>query len=170
MSIEIHVPTTRTLAGAVHALLDRLLGSGFGFIDRPETSYLLVELTNVDGEEWPKRVPEDTSAQELTDAIKADRRIVRVKIELRLGSFLLFPGFVILCRPDEFEDFEEDARARQIIGRESLELAHAFQAPELIVAGDAASDFLGTETTTWEGLKELLEEEEIPHRVITLPG
>ncbi len=76
---------------------------------------------------------------------------------------------MILCRPDEYEDFETDPRARQIIGREALELARAFDAPELFVAGDAASDFLGTETTDWDGLKEVLEEEEVPHEVIVLP-
>lgn len=170
MAIEILVPTTRTLASVTRALLEQLLGPGFANIDRPDTEYLLVEMTNVEGEEWPRRVPEEATVADLAEAIKADRQILRVRVELRLGYFLLFPGFVVLCRPDDYEDFEGDPRARQIIGRESLELARAFLAPELIVAGDAASDFLGTEATTWEGLKDVLEEEEVPHRVIVLPA
>jgi hypothetical protein len=139
------------------------------YIDRPDTPYELVELMNVDGEEWPKRIGEDMSPEELMEVLKADREVVRIRIPLRLGSLLLFPGFVILCRPDDYEDFETDPRARQILGRESLELARAFAAPELIVAGDAASDFLGTEATTWEQLKDVLEEEEVPHTVVQIP-
>lgn len=169
MAIEILVPTTRTLGGATRAILEQMLGPGFQNIDPPESNGLLVEIMNVEGEEWPKRVPEEVSPQELGDSIKADRTIVRVTIELRLGQFLLFPGFVILCRPDEFEDFQTDPRARQIIGRESLELAQAFEAPELLIAGDAASDFLGTEATDWDALKDVLEEEEIDHQVVVLP-
>ena len=151
--IEILLPTTRTLAGATRAVLEQLEG-----------------MTNVDGEEWPKRVPEEISTLELTDVIKADREVVRIRIHVRIGSFLLFPGFVILCRPDDYGDFESDPRARQILGREALELAQAFVSPELIVAGDAASDFLGTEVTTWEGLKDLLVEEDVPHTVIQIPA
>lgn len=169
MSIEIHVPTTRTLGGAARGILEVILGPGFQNIDPPESNAVLVEFMNVEGEEWAKRVPEEMSPEEIQEALKADKTIVRLRVELRLGFFLLFPGFVILCRPDEYEDFETDPRARQIIGREALELARAFDAPELFVAGDAASDFLGTETTDWDGLKEVLEEEEVPHEVIVLP-
>ena len=39
-----------------------------------------------------------------------------------------------------------------------------------LVAGDAASDFLGTEATHWEALKEVLEEEDVPHEVISIPA
>lgn len=170
MTIEILVPTTRTLGGAVRGLLEQILGSGFQNIDPPETRGVLVELMNVEAEEWAKRVPEELTPAELGESIKADRTVVRVRIELRVGSFLLFPHFVILCRPDEFDDFVSDPRERQIIGREALELARAFAAPELIVAGDAASDFLGTETTDWDELKDVLEEEEVGHEVIVIPS
>lgn len=169
MAIEILVPTTRTLGGAARALLEQMLGAGFQNIDPPESRAIQVEIMNVEGEEWAKRVPEELSPTDLAEAIRGDRNIVRVRIDLRLGSFLLFPGFVILCRPDEFDDFVTDPRARQIIGRESLELARAFAAPELIIAGDAASDFLGTETTDWDELKDLLEEEEVAHEVVVIP-
>lgn len=169
MAIEILVPTTRTLGGATRAILEQILGAGFPSIDPPESRAVLVEIMNVEAEEWAKRVPEEVTAAEMGDSIKTDRTVVRVTIDLRLGHFLLFPGFVILCRPDEYSDFIADPRGRQIIGRESLELARAFNAPELIVAGDAASDFLGTETTDWDELKDVLEEEEIPHEVIVIP-
>jgi hypothetical protein len=169
VAIEILLPTTRTLGGAVRAVLETLRGKLFENIDPPEGS-IEVELMNVEGDEWAKSVPDDVDAADLGESIKGDRTIVRVRIELRLGHFLLFPGFVVLCRPDEYEEFLEDPRARQVIGREALELARAFDAPELIVAGDAASDFLGTEATTWEGLKDVLEEEEIPRKVIPLTG
>ena len=170
MPIEIHVPTTRTLGGTTRAILGQLRGPGFQNIDPPETAYVLVEMMNVDGEEWARRVPEEAEIADLAEEIRNNRNIVRVRIELRTGFFLLFPGFVILCRPDDYEAFETDPRARQIIGRESLELARAFRAPEIVIAGDAASDFLGSEATSWEGLKRVLEEEEIPHTVIPLPG
>ena len=152
VTIEILVPTTRTLGGATRAILETLLGTGFQNIDPPDGS-IEVEMMNVEGEEWAKHVPDDVSAADLGEQIKADRTLVRVRIVLRLGHFLLFPGFVVLCRPDPYEEFLEDPRARQIIGREALELARAFNAPELVVAGDAASDFLGTEATTWDGLR-----------------
>ena len=117
----------------------------------------------------PFVVPDAITPMDLGERIKANREIVRVRIPLRLGYFLLFPGFVVLCRPDAYEDFIGDPRARNIIGRESLELAQAFLAPELIVCGDAATDFLGTEVTKWSGLAEVLDEEEILHRVIPIP-
>ena len=84
--------------------------------------------------------------------------------------FLWMTGFVVLCRPDDYDEFRADPRARQIIGRESLELAHAFGAPEVLIAGDAATDFLGTEATDWAGLKEVLAEEEIPHQLVQIPA
>lgn len=170
MPIEILVPTTRTLGGATRVILLQLLGSGFANIDAPESSTIEVEVMNVDAEEWPKMVPDDLSPEQLGDEIKADREVVRVRVPLRLGHFLLFPGFVSLCRPDDYEEFVEDPRARQIIGREALELAHAFGASEILIAGDAATDFLGTEATTWDGLKDVVNEEEIAHRVIEIPG
>ena len=169
MAIEILIPTTRTLGGAVRAILEQMLGPGFQNIDPPETRAVLVEMMNVEGEEWAKRVPEELDPEAIGESIKADRTIVRVRVELRLGSFLMFPRFVILCRPDEFDDFVTDPRGRQIIGREALELARAFAAPEMIIAGDAASDFLGTETTDWDELKDVLDEEEVAHEVIVIP-
>lgn len=171
MAIEIHVPTVgRTLGGCVRAVLETLLQKGFTNIDPPESGVMEVELTDGDkGEEWARHVPEEVSPSELGEQIKSNKYIVRVRIGLRLGHFLLFPGFCVLWRPDEYEQFENDPRARQIIGREALELARAFGATELIVAGDAASDFLGTEANTWDQLKDVLVEEEIPHRVIEIP-
>ena len=72
----------------------------------------------------------------------------------------------MLCRPDEYEDFENDPRARQIVGREALELARAFAAKELIVAGDAASDFLGTEANTWP--MDAMDDQPAARKVLTL--
>lgn len=169
VAIEILVPTARTLGGATRAVIEQLTGPGFLNIDAPDTESLEVELTNVDMEEWGRFVPDDVDAAELGESIKKDKEILRVRIPLRLGHFLLFPGFVVLCRPDEYEDFVSDPRARQIIGRESLELAHALGATEIVIAGDAATDFLGTEATDWEGLKDVLDEEEILHEVVKLP-
>ena len=169
MAIEILVPTTRTLGGTARALLEQLLGPGFQNIDAPEGDDIRVEMMDVDHKEEAVFVPSDQGAAELGEAIKANRELVRVRIELRLGNFLLFPRFVILQRPDDFNAFSTDARARQIIGRESLELARAFNANELIVAGDAASDFLGEDATDWATLREVLEVEEVPHQVVTIP-
>lgn len=169
MAIEILLPTDRTLGGATRAVVEQLLGPGFVNIDAPEESSFEVELTNVDMKEWGEFVPDDISPAELSDKIKADKEILRVRVPLRLGHFLLFPGFVVLCRPDDYEEFMADPRARQIIGRESLELAHAFGAQELVVAGDAATDFLGTDATDWRSLKEVLEEEEIGHQLVQIP-
>jgi hypothetical protein len=170
MAIEIHVPTgSRTLGGTTRAVLEILLAKGFQNIDPPESGKLEVELMNVDNEEWAQTIPDDASPTEIGDEIKADREILRARVGLRLGCILLFPGFCVLSRPDAYEDFERDPRARQIIGREALELARAFGAKELVVAGDAASDFLGTEATTWEQFCDVLEEEEIPHKHIQIP-
>lgn len=169
MPIEILVPTTRTLGGATRAILETLMGPGFLNIDAPEGDEIEVELMNIDVTSWPKVVPTDISTEDLGESIKADKNIVRAKIPLRLGYFLLFPKFVILCRPDEYEAFASDPRARQIIGRESLELAQAFDAPEVIVCGDAASDFLGRDASKWDELKTVLEDEEIPHQVVAIP-
>lgn len=169
MPIEILVPTTRTLGGATRAVLETLLGPGFANIDSPEEEDIEVELMNVDVESWPQNVPSEIDPAALGESIKEKREIVRAKIPLRTGHFLLFPGFVILCRTDEYEAFESDPRARQIIGRESLELARAFQATELLVCGDAASDFIGHEVTKWEGLKTVLKDEEMPHTLVPIP-
>jgi hypothetical protein len=169
MALEILVPTTRTLGGATRAVLERLLGPGFLNIDAPASPPLEVELTNVDGEEWGELVPEDVSPADLGEKIKADKEILRVRVPLRLGHFLLFPGFVALCRPDDYADFVTDPRARQIVGRESLELAHAFGAREILICGDAATDFLGTEATRWEELKGVLEEEAVEHQLVRIP-
>jgi hypothetical protein len=169
VSIEILLPTARTLAGTTKVVLETLAARGFQNIDPPEGSTIEVELMNADGEEWAKNVPDDVSPHDLGEQIKADREIVRVRIPLRLGWFLLFPGFVVLCRPDDYEAFEDDPRARQIIGREALELAHAFGSPEFVVAGDAASDFLGTDANNWEQLKDVVEEEDLPHRIVKIP-
>ncbi len=168
MAIEILVPTTRSLAGATRAVLDQLLGPGFLNVDPVETDAFEVELTDVDMREQGRLVPEAVSPADLAEELRRNREFVRVRIPLRLGHFLLFPGFVVLCRPDEYEDYLKDPRQRQIVGREALELAQAFGARELVVAGDAATDFLGTEATDWESLKEVLEEEEIEHQLIRL--
>jgi hypothetical protein len=170
VSIEILLPTARTLAGTTKVMLETLLSRGFSNIDAPEGASIEVELMNADGDEWAKNVPDDVSPTDLGEQVKADREIVRVRIPLRIGNFLLFPGFVVLCRPDDYEAFEDDPRARQIIGREALELAHAFGSAEFVVAGDAASDFLGTEANNWEQLKDVVEEEEIPHRLVKIPS
>ncbi len=170
MAIEILLPTTRTLGGATRALLEVLAGPGFVNIDAAEGTEIEVELMNLDMEAWPKRVPTELSAADLGDLIKSDKEIVRAKIPLRTGNFTLFPRFVILCRHDEYEAFEEDPRARQIIGRESLELSQAFGAREIVICGDAASDFIGHEVTDWDTLKEILASEEIPHTVVPIPG
>lgn len=169
MAIEILLPTTRTLGGATRALLEALTGPGFVNIDGPESKEIEVELMNLDMEAWPKQVPTEVSPADLGDLIKADKEIVRTKIPLRIGNFTLFPRFVILCRHDEYEAFEADPRARQIIGRESLELAQAFGAPEIVICGDAASDFIGHEVTDWDTLKEILAAEEIPHAIVPIP-
>jgi hypothetical protein len=170
VSIEVLIPTTRTLGGATSAVLRQLLGPGFANIDRSESDSIEAELTNVDSREWGEIIPDDKSPQELGEMLKEDKEILRVRIPLRYGHFLLFPGFVVLCRPDEYEEFAKDPRARQIVGREALELATAFGAAELIVAGDAATDFLGTDATDWESLKSVLVEEEIPHTAIQIPS
>jgi hypothetical protein len=171
MAIEILVPAGgRTLGGATRAVLEALLSKGFQNIDPPDSGVLEVELRNVDDEEHARSVPDEFSPTDIADEIKADKEILRVRIGLRLGCFLLYPGFCVLSRPDDYDAFESDPRARQVIGREALELARAFAARELIVCGDAASDFLGTEATTWEQLRDVLEEEEIPHKRIEIPA
>ena len=170
MPIEILLPTARSLGGAVRAVVEQILGPGFVNIDGRDADAVEVELTNVDMKTWGQLVPEDASPAELGEAVKADKEIVRARIPLRIGHFLLFPGFVVLCRPDDYEAFASDPRARQIIGRESLELAHAFGAHELVVAGDVVTDFLGTEIVKWEDVESVLDEEKIPHQVVRLPG
>jgi len=170
MAIEILIPTTRTLGGATRALIEVVTGPGFTNIDGPDTDEIEVELMKLDMHAWPLRVPTEVSPADLGNQIKADKEIVRTKIPLRSGNFMLFPGFVILCRHDDYEAFLEDPRARQIVGREALELAQAFQAPELIICGDTASDFIGHEANDWQSLKEILGAEELPHTLIEIPG
>jgi len=170
MTIEILVPTGgRTLGGATRAVIETLLSRGFQNIDPPESQVLEVELRNVDDVDHPRSVPDEVSPADLGEEIKANREILRVRVGLRLGCFLLYPGFCVLQRPDDFEQFEADPRARQVIGREALELARAFSASELLVCGDTASDFLGSEATTWDQLCEVITEEEVPHKRIQIP-
>ncbi len=171
MGIEILLQTDRSLAGATRSVLDRLLGAGFENVDPPEDGRVELDcLDGESGEEWGLVAPE-TSAQDAFGRIKSAKSTVRVKVGLRTGQFILFPGFVVLSRPeDEYDDFEADPRARQIILREALEVARHFSAREIVVAGDAASDFIGTDATTWPALKEVLVEEDIPHRVLAVPG
>jgi hypothetical protein len=170
MAIESLVPTDRSLAAATRLVLDRLAVAGFENIDPPEDGRLEVDCLDGDtSEEWGLVVPESTPMAAFLK-IKERATTVRVVVRLRLGHFYLYPGFVVLSRPpDEFEDFQNDPRARQIVLREAFELARAFGAREVVVAGDAASDFLGNEASTWSGLKEVLEEEEVPHEVLLVP-
>ncbi len=167
MAIETLLSTERSLAGATRLVLDRALGQGFENIDSPEDGRIEMDcLDGETGDEWGMATPEVTPMEAFT-RIKEKPTTVRVRMCLRTGCFLLFPGFVVLQRPeDDYDAFEEDPRARQIILREAMEVGRQFGAREVVIAGDAASDFLGTETTTWEGLKEVLAEEEIPHRVL----
>jgi hypothetical protein len=170
MTIEILLRTDRSIAGATRVVLDKMLGGGFENIDGPEDARIEVDCLNGEtGEEWGFVAPE-TSAMEAVSRIREAPTTVRVKVGLRSGHVILFPGFVTLLRPeDDFEEYSEDPRAKHIIQREAFELGRTFAAKELIVAGDAASDFLGTDATTWEGLKEVLAEEEVPHRVLEVP-
>src|SRR5262245_44113881 len=102
--------------------------------------------------------------------IKEKTTTVRVTVKLAHGHLLLFPGFVVLSRPDaDFEEFTEDESAKEIALREAFELGRTFRAREVLIAGDAASDFLGTEATSWEGLKDVVEEEEVEHTVLPVP-
>ena len=41
---------------------------------------------------------------------------------------------------------------------------------EAKATGDAATDSHGTEATSWEGLKDVLEEESTPHTVLPVPA
>jgi hypothetical protein len=170
MTIEILLRTDRSIAGATRAVLDRMTGGGFENIDAPEDGVIEVDCLNGEtGEEWGFLAPE-TSAMDAFSRIKDAPTTVRVKVSLRSGHIILFPGFVALSRPeDDYDEYAEDPRARHIIQREAFELGRSFAAKELIVAGDAATDFLGTEATTWDGLKAVLEEEEVPHRVLAVP-
>ena len=170
MAIETLLPTERSLAGATRTILDRLLGAGYENIDAPEDKRIEIDcLDGESGEEWGVVAPE-TTAMALFTRIQETPTTVRVKLGLRSGHIILFPGFVVLSRPgDDFEAFEDDPRAQAILLREGYELARHLGATELIVAGDAASDFIGTDATTWVGLKDVLEEEEIPHRLQPVP-
>jgi hypothetical protein len=167
MGIEILVTTSRSLAASTRSMLDRLVAAGFEYVDPPEDGRLEVDcLDGESGEEWGFVSPE-TSPMDAFTKIREKASTVRVKIGLRTGHLILFPGFVVLSRPeDEFDDYEEDARAKAIIQREALELARHAGAKEVLIAGDAASDFLGEEATTWAQLLEVLEEEDVPHKVL----
>lgn len=167
MGIEILLTTSRSLAASTRAMLDKLAQAGFENVDPPEDGRIEVDcLDGESGEEWGFLAPE-TSAMDAFTKIKEKPTTVRVKIGLRLGHLILFPGFVVLSRPDdEYGDFEEDPRARHIILREALELGRHSGAKEVLVAGDAASDFLGEDATTWDELREVLSAEEIPHSVV----
>jgi hypothetical protein len=171
MGIEILLTTQRSLAAATRSLLDRLTGPGFENIDAPEDGRVEVDcLDGESGEEWGVVAPE-VSAMEAFSKIKEAATTVRVKIGLRRGHFILFPGFIVLSRPDdEYEDFEEDPRARSIFLREAFELARHVGTKEVLVAGDAASDFLGEDATSWDELKAVLLEEEVPHRLVAVPA
>lgn len=171
MAIESLLPTNRSLAAATRVVLDRMAGTGFENIDSPEDGRIEVDCLDGDsGEEWGFATPEISSMDAFLK-IKERATTVRVMIKLRSGHVILFPGFVVLSRPeDDYEAFEEDPRAKQIILREAYELGRTFGANEVVVAGDAASDFLGTEATSWQGLKDVLEEEDIPHTVLPVPA
>jgi hypothetical protein len=167
MTIEILLTTERSIAGATRLVLDKMLGQGFETIDGPEDGRVEVDCLNGEtGEEWGFVAP-DVSAMEAFTKIKEAPSTVRVKVGLRAGHVLLYPGFVALSRPEaDYEEYEEDPRAKQIVHREVLELARTFGAKEVLVVGDAATDFLGNDATTWDGLKEVLEDEEVPHRLV----
>jgi hypothetical protein len=170
MAIETLFPTERSLASATRLVLDRLTGAAFENIDPPEDGRIEVDcLDGESGDEWGLVVPE-ASPMDAFLKIKEKETTVRVTVKLRTGQILLFPGFVVLSRTEEdFEDFTSDPRARQILLRESFELARAFGAREVVLAGDAPSDFLGTEATSWQGLKDVLEEEEMEHTIVPVP-
>ena len=170
MAIETLIHTERSLSAATRVALDRLLGAGFETIDAPEDGRLEVDCLDGDtGEEWGVVAPPAT-AMEVFQQIKERPTTVRVSIKLEHGHVLLYPGFVALSRPEaDYEAFEEDDRAKQIALREAFELSRTFGAREVLLAGDAATDFLGTEATSWEGLKDVLEEESIPHTVLPVP-
>jgi hypothetical protein len=170
MTIEILLRTDRSIAGATRAVLDKMLGTGWENIDAPEDGRVEVDCLNGEtGEEWGFESPQVTAMDAFT-RIKDAPTTVRVKVGLRSGHLILFPGFVALSRPeDDFDEYAEDPRAKAIIQREAFELGRAFAAKELIIAGDAATDFLGTDATTWDGLKQVLKDEEVPHRVLAVP-
>ena len=170
MGIEILMTTQRSIAAATRSLLDKLLAAGIENIDPPEDGRIEVDCLNGEtGEEWGFVAPE-TSAMDAFTKIKEQKATVRVKISLRMGHLILYPGFVVLSRPaDEYDEFDEDPRARHIVLREAFELARLAGSKEVLVAGDAASDFLGEDATTWDEVKTVLEEEDIPHKVIPVP-
>ncbi|MCC7137932.1 MAG: hypothetical protein IT460_05820 [Planctomycetes bacterium] len=170
MAIETLLHTERSLAAATRVVLDKLTGAGFETIDGPEDGRLEVDCLDGDtGDEWGFVAPETSPMAAFTE-IKAKPTTVRVSVKLAHGQLLLYPGFVVLSRPDaDYDEFEDDDRAKQIALREAFELARTFHAREVLLAGDAASDFLGTEATSWEGLKDVLEEEDVPHVVLPVP-
>lgn len=170
MAIETLLHTERSLAAATRVVLDRLLGAGFQNVDGPLDGRVEIDCLDGDtGEEWGLVAPPVT-AMEAFAKIKEKPTTVRVSVRLAHGHLLLFPGFVALSRPAaDYEEFEEDNRAKQIALREAFEVARLFHAREVLLVGDAATDFLGTEATSWEGLKEVLEEEGLPHTLLPVP-
>jgi hypothetical protein len=170
MAIETLLHTERSLAAATRMVLDKLIAAAFENIDPPQDGRIEVDCLDGDsGEEWGFVAPE-VGAMEAFAKIKERPTTVRVSLRLEHGHVLLFPGFVALSRPDgDYEEFEDDDRAKQIALREAFELGRTFHAREVLLAGDAATDFLGTEATSWEGLKTVLEDEEIPHTVLPVP-
>jgi hypothetical protein len=170
MAIETLLHTERSLAAAARVVLDRLLGPGFDNIDAPEDGRIEVDCLDGDsGEEWGFVAP-DVGAMDAFAKIKERPTTVRVAIRLRHGQLMLFPGFVALSRPDgDYDEFEEDERAKQIALREAFELGRTFHAREVLLAGDAATDFLGTDATSWDGLKTVLEDEDVPHTILPVP-
>ena len=70
VSIEILLPTARSLAGTTKVMLETLLARGFSNIDPTEGPSIEVELMNADGDEWAKNVPEDVSPHDLGEQIK----------------------------------------------------------------------------------------------------
>jgi hypothetical protein len=170
MAIETLLHTDRSLAAATRLVLDKIHGHGFENVDGPEDGRIEVDCLDGDtGDEWGFVAPE-TSPMDAFSKIKEKPTTVRVSIRLEHGHLLLYPGFVVLSRPEsDYEEFEEDERAKEIALREAFEIGRMFRVHEVLIAGDAASDFLGTEATSWEGLKEVLIDEDVPHTILPVP-
>jgi len=171
MAIETLLHTERSLAAATRLVLDKLAAGGLENVDGPEDGRIEVDCLDGDsGDEWGFVAPE-TSAMDAFSKIKEKPTTVRVGIRLEHGQVMLFPGFVVLSRPEaDFEEFEDDENAKEIALREAFELGRLFRAREVLIVGDAASDFLGTEVTSWEGLKDYLVDEDVPHTVLPVPA
>jgi len=171
VAIETLLHTDRSLAAATRLVLDKLQGKALENVDGPEDGRIEVDCLDGDsGDEWGFVAPE-TSPMDAFTKIKEKPTTVRVSVRLEHGQVLLYPGFVVLSRPDgDFEEFEEDENAKEIALREAFELGRLFRVREVLIAGDAASDFLGTEATSWEGLKDVLQDEEVPHTILPVPA